>query len=193
MDESFMARFARAPAGIKTHHAYQGGLLDHVVNLMEVVLRIAPCYPAIDRDLLLMGAFVHDISKIDELSFDRDLAYSDEGQLVGHLVMGVGRLEDKVCEAEKLAGEPISEETVLRLKHMIVSHHGQHEFGSPKLPMTLEAIALASLDFLDAKVSQFDQQLRDDPNVDSAWTNYNPNLARKLFKGHRGTNARNVE
>lgn len=183
MDEAFMTRFAKAPAGIKTHHAYQGGLLEHVVNLMEVVLRVAPCYPALDRDLLLMGAFVHDLSKVDELSYERDLAYSDEGQLLGHLVMGVGRLDEKVREAEKLAGEPLDREIVLRLKHMIVSHHGQYEFGSPKLPMTLEAVALACLDNLDAKIAQFDQQLRDDPNVNSTWTNYNPNLGRKLFKG----------
>jgi len=186
VDEQLMAKFARAPAGIKHHHAYHGGLLEHVVNLMEVVLRIAPCYPQIDRDLLLMGAFLHDISKVDELQYERDLAYSDEGQLVGHLVMGVSLLEQKVHEAEKLSGDPIDEETVLRLKHMIVSHHGQYDYGSPKLPMTLEAVALYHLDNLDAKVFAFHQQLRDDPNVDSPWTHYNPTLARKLFKGYGG-------
>ena len=76
MDEAFMAKFTKAPAGIKNHHAYQGGLLEHVVNLMEVVLRISPCYPQIDRNLLLMGAFLHDLGKIDELRYDRDLAYT---------------------------------------------------------------------------------------------------------------------
>ena len=186
LDDQFMAKFTQAPAGIKNHHAYHGGLLEHVVNLMEVALRIAPCYPSIDRDLLVMGAFIHDIAKVDELTYRRDFAYGDEGQLIGHLVMGVGILEAKIREAEKLSGEPISEETALRLKHMIVSHHGRYEYGSPKLPMTLEAVALFCLDNLDAKVAAFDQQLRDDPNVDSAWTNYNPNLARKLFKGHGG-------
>ena len=79
-----MAKFTRAPAGTKNHHAYHGGLLEHVVNLMEVVLRVSPCYPQIDRDLLLMGAFLHDLGKIDELSYDRGLSYSDEGQLIGH-------------------------------------------------------------------------------------------------------------
>jgi 3'-5' exoribonuclease len=184
VDEQFMAKFTRAPAGIKHHHAYQGGLMQHTVSLMEVVLRIAPCYPQIDRDLLVMGAFLHDMSKIDELIYDRELAYSDEGQLIGHLVMAVGLLDEKVREAEKLSGEPIPEETVLRLKHMIVSHHGEYAFGSPKLPMTLEAQALYCLDLLDAKVFAFDRQLRDDPNVDSAWTHYNPTLGRKLFKGY---------
>jgi 3'-5' exoribonuclease len=183
LDEAFMAKMTRAPAGIKNHHAYQGGLLEHVVNLMEVVLRIGPCYPQIDRNLLLMGAFLHDLGKVDELRYDRELAYSDEGQLIGHLVMAVGMLDAKVAEAEKLSGEPIPVETVLRLKHMIVSHHGEYGYGSPKLPMTLEAVALYCLDNLDAKVNSFHQLLRDDPNVDSSWTAFYANLDRKLFKG----------
>ena len=185
LDEQFMAKFTRAPAGVKHHHAYHGGLLQHVVNLMEVVLRISPCYPQIDRDQLLTGAFIHDMGKIDELGYERELVYSDEGQLLGHLVMAVGVLDDKVREAERLSGEPIPEETVLRLKHMIVSHHGEYEFGSPKLPMTPEAVALYLLDNLDAKVNAFDQLIRDDPNVDSPWTHYHANLSRKLFKGKR--------
>ncbi len=184
LDEPLMAKFTRAPAGIKNHHAYHGGLLQHVVNLMEVVLRISPCYPQIDRDLLLTGAFLHDMGKIDELSYERDLAYTDEGQLIGHLVIAVELLDAKVVEAEKLAGEPIPHETVLRIKHMLVSHHGEYEFGSPKLPMTVEAIALYLLDNLDAKVNSFDRLLRDDHNVDSPWTHYHANINRKLFKGH---------
>jgi 3'-5' exoribonuclease len=150
-----------------------------------VVLRISPCYPQIDRDLLLMGAFLHDLGKVDELRYERELAYSDEGQLIGHLVMAVGMLDAKLAEAEKLSGEPVPEETALRLKHIIVSHHGEYHFGSPKLPMTLEAVALCHLDNLDAKVNSFQQLLRDDPNIDSPWTAFNPNLDRKLFKGKR--------
>ena len=188
LDDQFMAKFTRAPAGIKLHHAYQGGLLEHVVTLMDVAIRIAPCYPQIDRDLLVTGAFLHDVAKVNELSYKRDFAYSDEGQLIGHLVMAVSLLEEKVREAERLSGEPMDEETVLRLKHMIISHHGEYAHGSPKLPMTLEAVALSYLDNLDAKVFSFDQQLRDDPNVGSPWTHYNPNLGRKLFKG-RGEEA----
>jgi 3'-5' exoribonuclease len=185
MDETFMDKFTRAPAGIKNHHAYQGGLLEHVVNLMEVVLRIGPCYPQIDRNLLLMGAFLHDLGKVNELRYERDLAYSDEGQLIGHLVIAVGLLDGKVAEAEKLSGEAVPVETVLRLKHMIVSHHGEYGYGSPKLPMTLEAVALYCLDNLDAKVNSFQQLLRDDHNVDSSWTGFYANLDRKLFKGQR--------
>jgi len=183
MDEQLMAGFTAAPAGVKNHHAYLGGLLEHVVKMMELVLRISPCYPQLDRDMLLVGAFLHDIGKIDELSYDREMVYTDEGQLIGHLVMAAGMLDAKVAEAEKLAGEPIPRETVLRLKHMILSHHGQYEHGSPKLPMTLEAVALCFLDNLDAKINAFDQLMREDPNVDSPWTPYHANIGRKLFKG----------
>lgn len=183
MDEEFMAKFARAPAGIKNHHAYHGGLLQHVVNLMEVVLKVGPCYPQIDRDLLLTGAFLHDVGKIDELGYDREMVYTDEGQLIGHLVMAVGMLQAKVAQAEKLSGEPIPQETVLRIKHMLVSHHGEYHFGSPKLPMTLEAVALCYLDNLDAKINSFDLLMREDANVDSPWTYYHANIGRKLYKG----------
>ncbi len=185
LDEQFMAKFTEAPAGIKHHHAYRGGLLQHVVNVMEVALKISPCYPQIDRDLLLMGAFLHDVGKVDELGYDREMVYTDEGQLIGHLVMAVGMLEAKVAEAEKLSGEPVPEESVLRIKHMLVSHHGEYEYGSPKLPMTLEAVALYCLDHLDSKVNAFDQLIREDPNVDSPWTHYHANIGRKLFKGTR--------
>lgn len=186
MDADLMARFTMAPAGTKNHHAYHGGLIEHVVSLLEVVLRVAPCYPQVDRDLLLMGTFLHDLGKIDELTYEHGLTYSDEGQLIGHLVMAVAMLDRKLAEAEKLSGEPIATETVLRLKHMIVSHHGQYDFGSPKLPMTLEAVALCCLDNLDAKLNTFANLMQEDPNVDSPWTLYIANLERKLFKGARG-------
>ncbi|MBX3411417.1 MAG: HD domain-containing protein [Pirellulales bacterium] len=189
IDEEFMRRFCRAPAGIKHHHAYVGGLLEHVVNLLEVIVRIADRYPMIDSELLLMGAFIHDMGKTEELAYDRAFSYTDEGQLIGHVVMAVGMLDRKVAEAEALAGEPIDEELVLRLKHMIVSHHGQYEFGSPKLPMTLEAVALAQLDNLDAKIHAFEQQMRDDPNTESSWTIYHQQLGRKLFKGQHAVPA----
>ncbi|HWB09394.1 MAG TPA: HD domain-containing protein [Pirellulales bacterium] len=183
IDDEFMSRFTRAPAGVKNHHAYVGGLLEHVIGLMEVCHRIAPLYPSLDGDLLLMGAFLHDAGKIGELSYERGFAYTDEGQLIGHVVMAIGMLDAKLQEAERLGGEAVPQELALRLKHMIVSHHGQYEFGSPKLPMTLEAVALHHLDNLDAKLHSFEQQMRDDPNVESCWTSYNQNLGRKLFKG----------
>ena len=183
MDEEFMRKFSRAPAGVKNHHAYLGGLIEHVVNLMELITRIAPLYPSINSDLLLFGAFLHDAGQVDELVYERDFAYTDEGQLIGHVVMAVGLLDRKLREAERLSGEAMPEELVLRLKHMIVSHHGQYEYGAPKLPMTLEAVALHHLDNLDAKVHSFDQLMRDDPNVESGWTNFHHSLGRKLYKG----------
>jgi 3'-5' exoribonuclease len=182
-DEAFLARFTAAPAGIKNHHAYRGGLLAHVVSLMEVCRVVAPLYPDLDADLLLMGAFLHDAGKIDELVYDREFGYSDEGQLIGHVVMAVGMLEHKAAEAERISGEPLPRELLLRLKHLIVSHHGEYQYGSPKLPMTLEAIALHLLDNLDAKLYSVAQIMKEEPAGESAWTSYNQSLGRKFYKG----------
>jgi 3'-5' exoribonuclease len=154
-----------------------------VVSLMEVVQLVAPHYPALDPDLLLMGAFLHDIGKIDELVYDRELAYSDEGQLIGHIVIAVGIVEQMIARAAAASGRPFPPELALRLKHMIVSHHGQYEFGSPKLPMTPEAVALHLLDNLDAKLHSFARLMDEDANLDSSWTPYHAGLGRKLFKG----------
>ena len=140
----------------------RAGLLEHVVDLMEVVRAIVPQYPQLNADLLLMGAFLHDIGKIDELIADKGLAYSDEGQLVGHLVQGVTILERKIQEVERMSQEEFPTSLAVQLKHMIVSHHGKLEFGSPKVPMTLEALALHYLDDLDAKLHSFEQLIRED-------------------------------
>ncbi len=183
LDEEFLGRFTLAPAGTKHHHSYHGGLLEHTVSMMEAAERIAPCYPQLDRDLLIVGAMLHDVGKTRELGFQGGLEYTDEGQLVGHLVLAVEMLNAKVAEAERLAGEPIPAETVLTLKHMLLSHHGEYEYGSPKVPMTLEALALHCLDLLDSKINAFELILKADPNVDSPWTVYQPGLGRKLYKG----------
>ncbi len=182
MDGPFMEQFAQAPAAVKHHHAYRGGLLEHVVSLMDVATAISPFYPQIDRDLLRIGVFLHDIGKVEELGFQRELNYSDAGQLLGHITLGIEILNRKLAEAEKLSGEPFPQELALRLKHMILSHHGEYEFGSPKLPMTLEALALHHLDTLDARLHSFAQIMRDDVNADSPWTTYQSNLGRKLYK-----------
>src|SRR6185437_4169355 len=183
IDEEFVRKFTTAPAGIKNHHAYHAGLLEHVVTLLTLADRVADLYPDLDRDLLLAGIFLHDIGKVDELSYDRAFAYTDEGQLVGHLVMGVEMLRDKVERTADLTGEPFPAELLLRLKHMIVSHHGSYEFGSPKVPMTLEAVALHHLDNLDAKLHTFAREIRDDPCRESSWTPFQQNIGRRLFKG----------
>jgi 3'-5' exoribonuclease len=154
-----------------------------MVTLLEVAERILPSYPELNRDLLLAGIFLHDIGKVRELGYDRAFTYTDEGQLTGHLVIGVEMLNDKVKQVTQLTGEEFPTELLLRLKHMILSHHGSYEFGSPKLPMTPEAIALHHLDSLDAKVHSFTRDIREDRNQTSAWTPYNQSLQRKLYKG----------
>lgn len=183
MDDEFVRDLCSAPAGVRNHHAYLGGLLEHLVTLIEVADRVLPSYPELDRDLLLAGIFLHDLGKTRELSYERTFAYSDEGQLIGHLVIGVEMLNDKVKEVKQLTGEEFPPELLLRLKHMILSHHGTYEFGSPKLPMTPEAIALHHLDNLDAKIHSFTRDIREDRNQASAWTPYNASLQRKLYKG----------
>lgn len=183
MDDGFMRDFARVPAGIRQHHAYVGGLLEHVVNLLEAADRVVALYPGVDRDVTLMGVFLHDVGKVRELAYDRAFAYTDEGQLVGHLVIGVEILNEKIAEVQKLTGDTFPRELLLRLKHIILSHHGSYEYGSPKLPMTPEAMAVHCLDNLDAKVHVFTRDIREDRNQASAWTPYNQALQRKLFKG----------
>ena len=183
MDDQFMTGFCRVPAGIRNHHAYLGGLLEHVVTLMDATERLLPLYPELDRDLLLMGVFLHDVGKVRELTFDKVFAYSDEGQLIGHLVIGVEMLNEKLGRVSDLTGEPFPAELLLRLKHMILSHHGTYEFGSPRLPMTPEAIALHYLDNLDAKIHSFTRDIREDRNQASSWTPFNQSLQRRLFKG----------
>ena len=184
VDDAFLRKMRTAPAGIKNHHAYRGGLLEHMVSLMEICALVAPRYEGLDADLLLFGAFLHDIGKIDELKYEPDLGYSDSGQLIGHLVQGVVILDQKIHEVEKQTGENFPEELANQLRHMIVSHHGQYDFGSPKLPMTLEAIALHYLDSLDAKIHCAKQLIEEDANKNSQWTVYNPGMGRKLYKGN---------
>ena len=183
VDEALMNDLCRAPAGVKTHHAYHGGLLEHIVNILESANRIADLYPEIDIDLLYAGIFLHDLGKVRELDCEPSFVYTDEGQLLGHLIIGIEMLTAKIAEVEQMTGEAFPTETVLRLKHMIASHHGTYEFGSPRLPMTPEAVALHHLDNLDAKVHEFSRSIQDDPNAESHWTPYSSRLARKLFKG----------
>ncbi len=183
MDADFVEGFSKVPAGVRNHHAYIGGLLEHVVRMLEAADKLLPLYPELDRDLLLTGIFLHDIGKVRELSYGRVFSYTDEGQLIGHLVLGVEMLNEKAARVPDLTGEPFPAEILLRLKHMIVSHHGSLEFGSPKVPMTPEAIALHYLDNLDAKVHTFARDIREDRNQASAWTPFSPSLQRRLFKG----------
>ena len=182
LDAPLMERFQKAPAGVKLHHAHEGGLLEHVVGLMKLAIQVAQCYPHLHRDLLLVGVLLHDIGKLEELAYERDFHYTDAGQLLGHVVLGLQILDAKICEAGKNLAEPFPQDLALQLKHLVVSHHGHYEFGSPKLPMTLEALTLHLIDHLDAKLAEFMQIMRDDLNVEGRWTPYQPQLGRKLYK-----------
>jgi len=182
-DAQLMATFRRSPAGVKQHHAHVGGLLLHVVTLLRLVDRVAPLYPAVDRDLLLVGAFIHDIGKTVELESERGCSYTDVGQLVGHVVLGVEILEEKIQGVQERTGREFDPATAMRLKHMIVSHHGEYEYGAPRLPMTLEAILLHQLDALDARVAGVTQLLEGGAALDGGWTPFQQQLGRKFFKG----------
>lgn len=189
-DPTIVEPLSQAPAGIRLHHAYHGGLLEHVVNLLETIVRIADLYPKVDSRLLLVGAFLHDIGKIRELTWEPTFGYTDEGQLIGHLVMGVEIFDAKTREFALRYGHDFPEELCLRIKHMILSHHGSYEHGSARLPMTLEAIALHHLDNLDAKVNEFATLIQADPNSQSPWTPFHANMQRKIFKGADGLGPR---
>jgi 3'-5' exoribonuclease len=169
-----------APAGVKTHHAYPGGLLEHVVSLMELSDLVARHYLSIDRDLIVAGAMVHDIGKLQELSFENEWGYTDSGQLLGHLVQGVTMIEAIVADLER-TDRTLDRDVILRLEHIIVSHHGELDRGSPKVPMTQEAIAFHFLDEMDAKLNAGRELVQQDRSTDP-WTPFNPTLGRKLLK-----------
>ena len=182
-DAPLMEAFARTPAGIKQHHAHAGGLLEHVVNLLHVASLVAPRYPAVDRDLLVVGVLVHDIGKTLELESEQGFSYTDPGQLLGHVLLGLEIVEEKLRGVERRTGRAFDAETELRVKHMIASHHGEYAFGAPKLPMTIEAVALHHLDQLDARLAATVQLLQNEAAIDGGWTQYHANLGRKFFKG----------
>ena len=183
-DPEFWPLFRRCPAAKQIHHAVLGGLLEHSLAVAGLCLDMAGRYPPLDRDLLLTGALLHDLGKVRELSWTRRFDYTDEGQLIGHVVLGAEMVSER---AAKLTSPP-DPETLLRLRHMILSHHGQYEWGSPKRPMTLEAVALHYADDLDGKLNTVEDTLRTEGerDPDSRWTPYHRTLDRYLYKGSRG-------
>ena len=192
-DEQLVESLCAAPAGVRAHHAYQGGLIEHIVSMAEVADRICSLYPQLNRDLLLLGVVMHDLGKVRELSWDPALVYTDEGQLLGHMNIAIEILNEKLVEAqEQLDGSGVEAEDVLRLKHMILSHHGSLEHGSPRVPMTPEAMVLHHIDNMDAKIHEFTRCIEDDVNKHSAWTPYSPRMERKIFKG-RGSQSDSEE
>jgi 3'-5' exoribonuclease len=146
-DERIGPAFKTAPAAKRLHHAWLGGLLEHVLTLVRVCLAAAPFYPEVDADLLVTGAILHDIGKVRELEWKSSFSYTLEGQMIGHISIAQGMLREKVHELA-----PFPKKLAMLVEHMILSHHGKYEFGSPKLPMTPEAIVLSALDDLEAKM-----------------------------------------
>ncbi|HOF18695.1 MAG TPA: HD domain-containing protein [Phycisphaerae bacterium] len=177
-DETFCAAFRTAPAATSNHHAYLGGLLEHTLSMAELALKVLEHYRDLRRDILLLGVLLHDIGKTRELAYKRTFQYTDAGNLVGHITLGVLMLEE---EARKLPDFPAEKLNMLR--HMILSHHGVLEYGSPKLPMFAEAMALHYLDNLDAKLRDIAETISEDRNADPQWTDYSRSLGRKLYKG----------
>lgn len=183
-DQDLMRQLSTAAAAVSNHHAYPGGLLRHTVDMMELCRLFAPRYPQLDGELLMFGAFLHDLGKIFELSGGGEVSYTDRGQLVGHIVIGIQMLGEK---DRSLGDEGISDDLRLQLEHLIASHHGQLEYGSPKIPLTLEAVALHHIDNLDAKLASYTSLIEADISGDGNWTNYVPAIGRKLWK-KRGAN-----
>jgi 3'-5' exoribonuclease len=163
------------PAARQIHHAYRSGLLEHILKIMEVSLFLADQYKA-RRDLLIAGALLHDIGKLRELSYDTTTDYTVEGNLIGHIVIGVGMLRDAAADFPE-----VPPELVMEIEHLILSHHGAQELGSPVLPMTVEAYLLAAVDDLDAKVHQIHRHLAEDDSP-GRFTSMNRRLDRVLFK-----------
>ena len=179
-DEKTAELFQRAPAAKGFHHIYLGGLLEHTLSVVRLLTKTAEHYPNLDRDMLIAGGLLHDIGKIYEFSYDQLIEYSDEGRLIGHIVMGVEMINKKIAAIDDF---PL--QIALKLRHIILSHHGEFEYGSPKRPKTPEALVVHYIDDLDAKLNAFETFIADSNNAnpDSDWTAYNRFLERFLYKG----------
>ncbi|MEL6741574.1 MAG: HD domain-containing protein, partial [Planctomycetota bacterium] len=151
-DEHLMDAFRTAPAAQRMHHAYLGGLIEHTLNLMKLAAAVCPLYPKVSRDLVLFGLFLHDLGKTRELVYDRGFGYSDRGQLIGHLVEGAIMLHDKHQQLIADKGVRLPAGTLTVLQHIVISHHGQPEYGAARVPSSPEAILVHMLDNIDAKM-----------------------------------------
>jgi 3'-5' exoribonuclease len=182
-DEDIAWRYRRAPAAKQIHHAYLGGLLEHVLSLCGLAKIVAGHYPAVDFDLLLTGVVLHDIGKIYELNYERGFSYSSDGQLIGHISIALRMLGDK------LRGLPeFPAQLRILVEHMVLSHHGHLEFGSPKLPLFPEALLLHYLDDLDSKMECMRALIENDRQLEGCFTSYSSALERTALKKDRFLN-----
>lgn len=178
-DEAFVAAFSAAPAAKSIHHAVLGGLLEHTVSVVGLCRLLAEHYPAVDRDVLVAAAILHDVGKVRELTWDRVFDYSDAGRLLGHITLGALLVEERI---QAIPGFP--ESLAQRLLHCILSHHGELEWGSPKRPKTLEALVLHYAEDLDGKVNSFLSFAQHHPDPQHpGWTQFNRALDRYLYFG----------
>jgi 3'-5' exoribonuclease len=175
-DPAIAARYKRAPAAKVMHHAYLGGLLEHVIGLCGLAKQVAAHYPELNADLLLTVAILHDVGKLDELCYDRAIGYTTEGQLLGHIVMELETVSKAMDAIEEF---PANLKTVVQ--HLLISHHGQYEFGSPKLPMIREAMVFHYLDDMDSKMAAVRAALATESG-DDEWSAYSAALGRKFLK-----------
>ncbi len=176
-DTKFIELFKTAPAAKSNHHAYIGGLLQHTLEVASLCEDVTKYYPEINSDLLIAGAILHDIGKVYELKYTKAFAYTDEGGLIGHITIAVEMITEKI---KMIEGFPHKLEMLL--KHMLLSHHGHYEYGSPKRPKILEAIMLYHMDEMNAKVDMFRRALNENENGNENWTGYNKFFERYLFK-----------
>ncbi|HEX4541616.1 MAG TPA: OB-fold nucleic acid binding domain-containing protein [Candidatus Acidoferrum sp.] len=175
-DPAIAAKYKRAPAAKVMHHAYLGGLLEHVISLCGLAKLAAAHYPELDVDLLLTAAMLHDVGKLDELCYERAISYTVEGQLLGHIMM---EFETVSKAMDAIEGFPANLKTVVQ--HLLISHHGQYEFGSPKLPMIREALVFHYLDDLDSKLAAARAALALDSG-EPEWSAYSGALGRKFLR-----------
>ena len=175
-DPAIAPKLKRAPAAMTMHHAYIGGLLEHMVSLIGLSRGVSAQYPELDADLLLAGIVLHDIGKIDELSYARGIDYTTQGRLLGHITIGALLVREKI-KAIRDFPAPLA----ILLEHLILSHHGTYEFGSPSLPQTREAVALHFLDDMDSKMAAMRTTL-EGASGSGEWTDRNPSLRRALLR-----------
>lgn len=176
-DREFVSQFKRAPAAKNFHHSYLGGLLEHTLSVCQMAMQVAEHYPRLDMELLLSAAFLHDIGKTRELDLKLQIDYTDEGRLLGHVMLGVAMVDEKLGELKHFP-----QALAARVKHLILSHHGQYEFGSPKRPKFLEAFALHLVDDLDAKINGLGRFMDKDKR-EGGWTDFNRLFDRYFLKG----------
>jgi len=179
-DAELMEKFCNTPGGVKLHHDCIGGLLEHTWNMLRVAVAILPLYPKVQADLVLAGIFLHDMGKTEELSYDMAFSYTDSGQLIGHITQTLLMINQK-ADALAAKGTPIDKPILDALSHIILSHHGQYDFGSPKLPATPEAFMVYYIDDLDAKISQVTMAIENELS-DSNWTAWQNALQTRLYR-----------